>query len=139
LLEFTKRGFEALAKKLQKAKSKHKDPIKQLEVIAQAYWDFAFANKEYYQLMYGLGMPSCEMQESTPEIQRFTEVLWDTFEEIFPKDREEKLICFKYYTYWSILHGLISIYISEKDLASNGISQFVLKDAVSGFIKGLKD
>src|SRR5688572_22631877 len=60
LLEFTKRGFRLLTTELQAAKESASDPAAQLEAIAHAYWNFALKNKEYYQLMYGLGMPGCE-------------------------------------------------------------------------------
>ncbi len=56
LLEFTKEGFALLSYKLQEAKDTHQQPDHQLEAMAAAYWDFAFEHKEYYQLMFGLGM-----------------------------------------------------------------------------------
>jgi hypothetical protein len=43
-----------LAKDLQEAKSKHRLPAKQLEAMWVAYWNFAFANKELYQGMFGV-------------------------------------------------------------------------------------
>src|SRR6187551_3187243 len=57
LSEFNRQGFKLLGDKLIEAKAKYPEASKQLETIAFAYWDFAFENKEYYQLMYGLGMP----------------------------------------------------------------------------------
>src|SRR5260221_4959878 len=56
LLEFGKQGFELLIKKLQQAKKRSGDPAEQLTLIADAYWNFAFKNQEYYQLMFGLGI-----------------------------------------------------------------------------------
>ena len=56
LLEFGKQGFDLLVKKLQHAKEKHTSPVQQLKAMADAYWSFAFRNKEYYQLMFSLGM-----------------------------------------------------------------------------------
>src|ERR1051325_6316566 len=60
LLEFAKEGFILLAKKIEEAKAKKKDPAEQLKLIAYAYWDFAFKYKEHYKLMHGLGMQGCE-------------------------------------------------------------------------------
>src|SRR3954463_1152887 len=53
LLEFTKEGFRQLAKQLQQAQDTLQQPSQQLEAMAQTYWNFAFAHKEYYQLMFG--------------------------------------------------------------------------------------
>src|SRR4051795_7803040 len=60
LLEFTKRGFRLLNEELVKAAKQFANPEQQIEALVYAYWKFAFINKEYYQLMYGLGMPGCD-------------------------------------------------------------------------------
>src|SRR3954470_22859415 len=60
LSEFNRKGFKTLADAISAAKATQTEPAKQLEAIAIAYWDFAFCNKAYYQLMFGLGMPTCE-------------------------------------------------------------------------------
>src|SRR5450755_812088 len=67
LMEFAKEGFHLLSKKIQVAKAKYSDPAEQLKTVASAYWNFALRNKEYYQLMYGLGMPGCEIEKCFPE------------------------------------------------------------------------
>src|SRR5215467_1839662 len=54
LWEFAKEGFRILSKKIQQAKEKSDNPREQLKAIADAYWNFAFRNKEYYQLMFGM-------------------------------------------------------------------------------------
>src|SRR5215216_240784 len=69
--EFAREGFLLLAKKIQKAKEKSNDPAEQLKAIADAYWNFAFRNKEHYQLMYGMGMPGCEIEKCFPERSSF--------------------------------------------------------------------
>ena len=60
LLEFTRKGFRLLNEDLEHAKSRFENPEQQIEAIAYSYWNFAFTHKEYYQLLYGLGMPGCE-------------------------------------------------------------------------------
>src|SRR3954467_10043452 len=75
LLEFTKEGFRILNERLEKAKSQFADPARQLEAIAYAYWHFAFENQGYYRLMYGLGMPNCEMAKRIVELGTFTEII----------------------------------------------------------------
>ena len=59
LLELTKIGFLLLAGRMKEAKSHHADPAGQLEAIWLAYWNFAFEEKEYYQLMFGIEMNCC--------------------------------------------------------------------------------
>jgi len=68
LVELTRRGFLILAKDLEEAKSKHRLPAKQLEAMWFAYWNFAFANKELYQVMFGVQTScSCELVNSLEE------------------------------------------------------------------------
>jgi hypothetical protein len=45
--------------------------------------------------------------------------------------------CLKYYTFWSILHGLISIKTMRNQDASDEVNKLVMDDAIAGFIKNL--
>ena len=138
LFEFGKEGFRALTKKIEAAKVKGNDPAEQLKLIAQAYWDFASKNKEYYQLMYGLGMPGCEIQKCLPEKMAFRNLVMSPITEIIKDSKDPGSDpCLKYYTFWSILHGLISIKSMRGTGVSDEINKMVLDDAVSGFIKNL--
>src|ERR1700743_151723 len=80
LVELTRKGYLILSKDLQEAKSKHRLPAKQLEAMWFAYWNYAFANKELYQVMFGLQTNcSCELvnnlQESETPYTLFSEVI----------------------------------------------------------------
>src|SRR5580704_16087486 len=66
LLEFNRKGFMLLAESLAAAKADQADPADQIRAMGRAYWKFAFSNKEYYQLMFGLGMPTCETASKIP-------------------------------------------------------------------------
>ncbi len=139
LLEFGKQGFQLLIKKMLIAKEKDDDPSEQLKIIADAYWHFAFRNKEYYQLMFSLGMQGCEIEKCMPEHKVFRTLVMTPIEEILKKNKNITNSCLKYHTYWSILHGLISIKMvapGNNDVAQ--LNKLVLDDAIEGFIKNLK-
>jgi len=137
LREFAREGFQLLSKKVQQAKAKHKDPAGQLKAVANAYWNFAYKNKEYYQLMYGLGMPGCEIEKCFPERVDFRKSVIEPISALLLKgktpDANPRL---KYYTFWSILHGLISIK-NMNTAVSDEVNKMVMDDAVAGFIKNL--
>lgn len=138
LLEFTKEGFQKLADALQEVKQQHTDPSEQLEAIANAYWDFAFDHKEYYQLMFGLGIPACDRVNQIVEMKQMTTVMISTIQEaIALSAHKEADVFLKYHTYFSILHGLVSIQMIEKDGKPGEEHRRILQDAVSGFIKSL--
>ena len=139
LLEFTKRGFQQLNEQLTKAKDKFTKPEQQIEAIAYAYWKFAFSQKEYYQLMYGLGMPGCETVKQIPELATFTEIVMTPIRDMLVKNKNEEADPFlKLHSFWSTLHGLISINMLGKNDSRDELNAMVLKDYLVGFISGMK-
>ena len=139
LLEFTKEGFRILNERLEKAKSQFTDPAKQLEAMAYAYWHFAFENQEYYQLMYGLGMPGCEMVQEIAELKTFTEIIMSSLKEMINNSNNKLTDPYlKFRTFWSMIHGLISINMMGKKSSVNELNTMVLDDFMNGFLAGIK-
>lgn len=138
ILELTRKGYLILARDLEEAKSKHRLPGKQLEAMWLAYWNFAFANKELYQAMFGITTScSCELVNTLPE----AEMPWTLFSEVIGQlmgieDMDSDLICTKYYTFWSVVHGLISINILSRG-NSDEINRQVLRDTIGGLITSI--
>lgn len=140
LLEFGKQGFDLLAKKLEEARKSTGDPGGQLRAIADAYWNFAFKNKEYYQLMFGLGIASCETEKCLPESISFRDIVMGPITEILSQNKNKQInSCLKYHTFWSVMHGLISIKMMNNNAeVADELNKMVLDDAIDGFIKNLK-
>lgn len=138
LLELNRQGYLKLAKELQEAKDAHTGPADQLEAMWLAYWNFAFANKELYQGMFGITTScACEMVNKLPE----AELPWDIFtasigELMKIDDMDSEIICTKYYTFWSIVHGLVSINLLDRG-NSDEINRQVLRDAITGIIRSI--
>jgi len=140
LLEFTRKGFQLLNDELEKAVAAHNLPEAQLEAMADAYWRFAFNHAEYYQLMYGLGMPSCEIVRQIPELGRFTSLVLETVRGLIASgNRKDADAMLKLHTFWSMLHGLISINMMGKEKEQDQMQLAVLKDFVASFIRGIKE
>ena len=139
LLEFSKEGYQKLAVLLQEAKDSYESSFEQLTGMADAYWDFAFDNKEYYQLMFGLGIPACEMVNQIEEMKSMTSILTSTIKEALQIANNKNSDPFlKFNTYWSILHGLVSIQMIEREGKPDKIKKLILKDAMEGFCRSLK-
>jgi AcrR family transcriptional regulator len=139
LLELTRKGFLLLAKDMKEARDKHRLPAKQLEAMWLAYWNFAFAEKELYQLMFGVDVNCCELAKIMPEAEVPTDMIWDAIEELMlPHKPTEDEVCTMYYTFWSVIHGLISINMVRKG-RSDEINRQVLMAAISGIIKSIKE
>ncbi len=139
LSELACKGYGILAKRVRQAKEREEVPEKQLEAMWLAYWHFAFEEKELYQLMYGIGTPCCEMEKSFVYVDSHVTYLNDVIREIMKeKEPTDDMICLKYYTYWSIIHGLISLNLVNKGVEED-ITQQVLKDAIKGITRSLVD
>jgi len=138
LLELTKKGFMLLSARMQEAKDKHTDLAAQLEAMWLAYWNFAFEEKEYYQLMFGVEVNCCIMDEILPAGSTPYDIAAGPIAEMMGiSDVEDDRVCTKYYTYWSIIHGLISINIVRKG-TSDEINRQILKDAITGITRSLQ-
>lgn len=136
LHEFTREGFQLLAEEVTRQRDSQSEPSQQLEAIAKGYWNFAFTNKEHYQLMFGLGIPQCEQVNQVAEMKQFSDVLISVIQEAISLSKHPEVDAFlKFHTYWSILHGLVSIQMIDRN--TNPWSQLVLQDAIGGFIKAL--
>jgi AcrR family transcriptional regulator len=139
LLELSRKGYLLLSKQLREAKSAHELPADQLEAMWLTYWNFAFENKELYQGMFGVSTScSCEMVNQLPE----AELPWELFSSAIGElmqitDMDSEIICTKYYTFWSVVHGLISINILGRS-SSDDINRQVLKDAITGIIRSIR-
>lgn len=137
VLEFARQGFQLLSKNIQKAMEKSTEPAEQIRAIADAYWKFASKHKEYYQLMFSMGMPGCELEKCFPERADFRVMVMKPITALIEKGEHPNDNPFlKYFTFWSTLHGLISIR-SLNGVVSEEVNKMVMDDAVNGFIKNL--
>jgi AcrR family transcriptional regulator len=137
LMELTRKGFLMLGRDMREAKEKHRLPAKQLEAMWLAYWNFAFAEKELYQVMFGVDVNCCEMCEIMPEAEVPYTLVSEIIEQIMAEKKPtEDEVCVKYYTFWSVIHGLISINLVRRS-TSDEITHEVLKTAISGIIRSL--
>ncbi|MES2276513.1 MAG: TetR/AcrR family transcriptional regulator [Bacteroidota bacterium] len=138
MLELTKVGYRILAKDMKAAQEKHRLPEKQLEDMWLTYWNFAFAEKELYQLMFGIEVNCCVWDNSIPEAEVPANMIWEVIGELMGVENPpEDLICKRYYTFWSVVHGLISINLVRQGVP-DGMNEEVLKDAIGGIIRSIK-
>jgi len=136
--ELTKMGYCMLAKDMRVARDKHHLPEKQLEDMWLTYWNFAFAEKELYQLMFGIEVNCCVWDKSLPEAEVPANMIWDVIGKLTGLENPpEDLICKRYYTFWSVVHGLISINLVRQGVPA-GVNEEVLKDAIAGIIRTIK-
>lgn len=139
LLELTRRGYQILCQDVKRVVAAEKDPALRLEDMWIAYWDFAFSNKELYQLMYGVDMNCCGVKKSLPEAEELQRLFASVVREVMTIDNpSDDFVCRKHYTFWSIIHGLISINLVNKG-RGQAMNQHILHDAIKGIIKYINE
>ncbi|HMH34172.1 MAG TPA: TetR/AcrR family transcriptional regulator [Puia sp.] len=140
LFELTRQGFQILNEDLGKARKRSTNPEKQIESMAYAYWEFAFEHKAYYQVMYGLGMPSCETISRIDELKTFGQLIMEPIKQLLAtSNKPDADPVLKLHTFWSMLHGLISINMMNNNEGVVQLNQMVIQDFIEGFISGIKN
>jgi AcrR family transcriptional regulator len=135
--ELSNTGYKLLTLKIQKAKNKDLAPAEKLEAMWLAYWDFAFEEKELYQAMFGVEVhcPLAKDEFSRGEI--VASLFSDVIRELINNDTvTDDIVCTKYFTFWSVVHGLVSINLIQKG-TSDEINQRVLHEAINTTIKSI--
>lgn len=138
LQEFGKIGFNKLSTRLETAKAEHTDSAAQIKAMADAYWDFASAYTELYQLIFGAGVARCEGEECSAEFSRFYEIMVGPIEALMEKNGLTGVApCLKFHTLWSFMHGLISIKLNGSSPVDSELNKLVWDDAITGYIRNL--
>lgn len=136
--EFVRQGYQLLSDSLRGVGRRHTDPEAQIEALAEGYFDFGISHRSYYELMYGLGMPSCEIVKEISELHAFTEILKAPIILMLagvPHPESDPVT--KMRAFWSMLHGLVSIHLMDFD-TQQGASRDILRDLVRNFIRGIR-
>lgn len=135
----TRLGHQKLSNLMQEKSAGLKTPEEKIMAMWRAYWDFAFQDKEFYQLMYGVEVSCCQFEDKGADFELPAELIWDVIEE-FPgvKGKSEEEICKIYYTYWSVVHGLISINLVREGAILDKINSDVFNNAINAISNSIK-
>ncbi|MGO3107949.1 MAG: TetR/AcrR family transcriptional regulator [Sphingobacterium sp.] len=139
LNELARQGFILLSKQIKIAKESETTLENQLEAMWLSYWDFAFEEKELYQLMFGVGTQCCAQTDDYKMPTAYCTIIVEVIRQIIiERNGNEETVSRKYFTFWSVIHGLISINLVNQ---GNGeiTNQEILKDAISGITQTLSD
>jgi AcrR family transcriptional regulator len=135
--ELSNTGYLMLAKKIREAKNSVTGPVLQLEAMWLAYWQFAFAEKELYQSMFGIEVNCSRLDEKMPRADEMSNLFSEVIRELIEdKETIEYEVCTKYFTLWSVVHGLVSINLIHKG-KSDEINQIVLHEAIRATIASI--
>ncbi|MFZ4260531.1 TetR/AcrR family transcriptional regulator [Sphingobacterium sp. HJSM2_6] len=135
---FVNEGFELLLLKIQTHINSAKTASEKLHALAKGYHEFALTHPKHYEVMFGIGIPTCEHAQSNETIKNLSELFRRLIAELVQesgKDTIDQLLKFK--TLWSILHGVIAFELLALDKKNEKCPGLILEDAVDGFITSI--
>lgn len=138
VLVFTKQGYGLLERQLLSASRQSTDAREKLRGIARAYAKFAYEHSRFYQLMFGLGMPTCEQLQDVEEMKRVGNIITGGVSDVIESKQIGKSfppedLHLKGRTFWSLLHGLMAMNVVS-EIGCTAENKRLLDDAIEGFI-----
>jgi len=131
LRELARKGFVLLTGQLKEAKRIATDSGQQLKNMLIAYWNFAFNEKHLYQIMFGIEFTCCDFKATLKEAQTSASLLIEVISDVLKVTEKSSDVVQKYYyTFWSMLHGLIAINLTQQDMPKN-INALVLEETIT--------
>jgi AcrR family transcriptional regulator len=136
--ELARKGYLKLAKQVEHAGLEHEDAPSRIAAMWKAYWEFAFSNQSVYQLMYGINVNCCPGTDNIPESDLVEKLMTPVIRSLYPKvSVPEEEVRMKFYTYWSVIHGLIALRIIHRG-ASSAIDHEILYEAINGITLSIR-
>lgn len=134
LEHFIKTGFQSLAERLASVLNPSAPATEQVQELAKAYWTFAASQTKHYEIMYGLGMPSCEAVNNVAEIKQMSNVMMQAIQAVGEEAGNGTIDHYlKVKTFWSMLHGFMAIELfSHNQIQEAPTATFT--DAIDSFI-----
>lgn len=131
---FIKDGFEKLTSEMQTAERAASTNVERIREIAYSYWRFAAMKTSHYRIMFSLGIPHCETVNSVAEMKQMSDIMRKAIEDLSNDHQLENVdLYLKLKTFWSTLHGFISIeLLSNSVIPAEPTPMFV--DAIESFM-----
>ncbi|MGJ1204126.1 TetR/AcrR family transcriptional regulator [Sphingobacterium lactis] len=135
---FVIEGFEILEAKIVAEVNREENAASQIKSMATAYWCFAVENPKHYEIMFGLGIPSCEMTVESMEIKAVSDSMLAIIDTAIAESGKKGIDRYlKLRTLWSILHGIVALELLQVENRPNVCPSEVLKDAMDGYVKSI--
>ncbi|WPU99142.1 TetR/AcrR family transcriptional regulator [Mucilaginibacter sp. cycad4] len=132
LAELSRIGFSKLNRVMKIAAKGISDPVQKLERMWLAYWDFAFSQKERYQLMFGVGTFCCDKLIQSEVTAPISELVMPVIAKMLGQSNQDASQTERrYFACWSLVHGLISLNLIKRG-SSEQFNKRVLVDGIHG-------
>jgi AcrR family transcriptional regulator len=134
LAQLVRVGFLKLNSAISNTPACETDPLRRIHQIWLAYWDFAFSEKELYQLMFGINIFNNNVEIKKKEVVEFLSLISKALTQVVCAIKvDNDMVRVKSLTLWSMVHGLISLsYIKQNGCI--GVSKQLITEAINMFL-----
>ncbi|WP_185211477.1 TetR/AcrR family transcriptional regulator [Sphingobacterium mizutaii] len=135
---FVKEGFIQLLDSINQEIDPQENIATKIKQLSVGYWLFAAKYPKHYEIMFGLGIPTCEKTNESEEIKRVSNLMVSLIDEAIKASGKKDLDRYlKLKTLWSILHGIVAMDLLALSSKENICPSAVLADAIDGYIKSI--
>lgn len=135
---FVKEGFIQLLESINQEIDPQENIATKIKQLSVGYWLFAAKYPKHYEIMFGLGIPTCEKTNESEEIKRVSNLMLSLIDEAIKVSGKKDLDRYlKLKTLWSILHGIVAMDLLALSSKENICPSAVLADAIDGYIKSI--
>jgi AcrR family transcriptional regulator len=130
-------GFRMLAADMERAQQSTDDSVVQVELVSDAYWNFARQNPDLYQVMHGLAgvtadpAARAEAVQGAGAIAASTLVNWADANNVRLSDPGAHADIV-----WSLLHGWVSIALIDRVYTDERRAHQLLHQAIHALLRG---
>jgi AcrR family transcriptional regulator len=127
-------GFLKLSSAISNTPACETDPLRRVHQIWLAYWNFAFSEKELYQLMFGINILNNNVEIKKKEVADFLSLISKALTQVVCAIKvDNDMVRVKSLTLWSTVHGLISLnYIKQNGCIE--VSEQLITEAINLFL-----
>jgi len=135
---FLNEGLQKLNCMLDDSIKEETNPQVKIKKFAKGYWEFAANFPKHYEIMFGLGVPSCDSVGKSEELKQISTKMLSLIDELINVNATVGIDRYlKLKTLWSILHGIIAVDLLSIQQKESICPTDVLSDAIDGFSKSI--
>ncbi|HEU4321880.1 MAG TPA: TetR/AcrR family transcriptional regulator [Roseiflexaceae bacterium] len=130
-------GFQMLTTAMAQAQASTADPTERVLRLGDAYWQFAHANPDLYQVMHGLAGVTVSGEARAQAVQEVCRITEQSL--IDWADAQGMRLADPYAAtevIWALLHGLISLRLADRLTGDEEHTRRQLRDAGQALLRG---
>ncbi len=135
---FVAEGFDLLYAQITAGISTEDSIEERFQQLGLGYYLFAERHPKHYEIMFGLGIPTCETAKNIKSVGLLSDLFRNMIDELIQKSgRKDIDACIKYRSLWAMLHGVVALELLSLTGSDKVCNSLILADSMRSFTKGI--